>query len=299
MTVAGHLLLLELPVDRAEAASGLLHLAGAQGVEQVDGDALPPPGESAPAAGVARLRGYFGEAAAAEAARRSLEDRLDVHPSVTPIADEPWAESWKRHFRPLRLGRLEVVPPWETARPPPEGTVRLVLEPGMAFGTGSHETTSLCLRAVDGFLAARPGASVLDVGTGSGILAIAAALLGAGRVEATDNDPIAVRVAQENADRNGVGGAVRPSLAQLSDLDGSFDLVLANILANTLVELSAELRARVAPGGQLLLSGLLAAQADDVARAFVGCPGPSDSAHFLELPRRREADWMLLTLQQR
>jgi ribosomal protein L11 methyltransferase len=159
----------------------------------------------------------------------------------------------------------------------------------MAFGTGTHPTTSLCLATLSDLLAARPGASVLDVGTGSGLLAIAAKKLGAGRVAANDNDPIAVRVARENADANGV--ALELTGAPVEAIDGTFDVILANILANTLVELAPVLDAKLAPGGVLLLSGILAPQEDEVRAAYLAqglarFPGGD----------RRDREWSLVAL---
>src|SRR6185369_4716521 len=122
--------------------------------------------------------------------------------TAAEVPDEDWGEGWKKDLRPLDVGRVRVRPSWIDA-PPPPGAVEVVLDPGMAFGTGSHPTTALCLAGLSDLLAGRAGASVLDVGTGSGLLAIAARKLGAGRVAGNDEDPIAVEVARENAERNG------------------------------------------------------------------------------------------------
>lgn len=277
-----HRLVAEVAAEHAEAAAGLMHLAGASGVEIRDRDTRPP-GTAPLPEGRSELHGYYAGAEEAEAARRLLDERLGARGEVAAVAEEPWAESWKRHFHPLRIGRTFVVPPWDES-PSPAGCHRLVLEPGMAFGTGSHETTSLCLEALDERLAERPGASVLDVGTGSGILAIAACQLGAPRVLATDDDPIAVRTALENAQRNGVA----PEICLAGEEPaGTFDVVVANILANTLVSLAPFLRGRLAPGGRLHLSGILASQADEVAAAF--------APPLLELPRRHRGGWVLST----
>jgi ribosomal protein L11 methyltransferase len=167
----------------------------------------------------------------------------------------------------------------------PPGAAEVVLDPGMAFGTGTHATTSLCLAAIDAFLSRRPGASVLDVGTGSGLLAIAARKLGAGRVAANDNDPIAVAVAAENAERN--AAALELTGDPPSTIPGSFDLVVANILANVLVELAPDLARRAAPGGEVVLAGVLVPQEAEVAAAFL--------AQGLEaLPGERRGEWSLL-----
>jgi ribosomal protein L11 methyltransferase len=188
------------------------------------------------------------------------------------------------------VGRVRVRPSWIDAAPPP-GSVEVVLDPGMAFGTGSHPTTSLCLAALSDLLTARPGASVLDVGTGSGLLAIAARKLGAGRVAANDEDPVAVAVARENAERN--GAALELTGASLGGIAGAFDVVVANILANVLVALAPALAAKVAPGGVLLLSGILAGQEEEVRAAQVRqglAPLPGGD--------RREGEWVLLALRR-
>jgi ribosomal protein L11 methyltransferase len=172
---------------------------------------------------------------------------------------------------------------------PPPGSAEVVLDPGMAFGTGTHATTSLCLGAIDDFLARRPGASMLDVGTGSGLLAIAARKLGAGRVAANDNDPVAVAVAAENAARNGADLELtgEPPAA----IPGRFDLVVANILANVLVELAPELAGRMAPGGELVLAGILVPQEEEVRAPFA-------AQGLLPLPGERRGEWSLLRFRR-
>ena len=184
------------------------------------------------------------------------------------LAEEPqqdWSNAWKAHIKSVKVGRLWVGPPWEVAQAPAD-RVRLIIEPKMAFGTGDHPTTSLCLGAVDDYMAHHPGASVLDVGTGTGVLAIAARKLGAGRVVGTDNDPVSVELARENAEINATP-EVELSGQELSAVKGPFDLVVANILANTLVELAPLIAERV--GDKLLLAGVLAHQKAEVEAAYV------------------------------
>jgi ribosomal protein L11 methyltransferase len=209
---------------------------------------------------------------------------------VVDVPDEDRGEGWKNDIRPHDLGRVRVRPSW-IVEPTPSGAVEVVLDPGMAFGTGSHATTSLCLAALSDVLGGRPGASVLDVGTGSGLLAIAARKLGAGRVAANDNDPVAVDVARENAERN--GALLELTLDPVERIPGTFDVVVANILANVLVELAPVLAAKVAPGGVLLLSGILGPQEDEVRRAQVAqglVPVPGGD--------RRDGEWSLLALRR-
>jgi ribosomal protein L11 methyltransferase len=277
-------LTVETEAARAEERSADLFDLGASGVEVRDGEGTPMPGVETPPPGRALLVAWFTERAAAEEARAAEGG------TVAEVPDEDWSEGWKKDFKPLDIGRVRVRPSWiET--PTPAGKVEVVLDPGMAFGTGSHATTSLCLAALSDVLGARAGASVLDVGTGSGLLAIAAHKLGAGRVVANDNDPVAVDVARENAALN--GAAVALTLDPVERIGGTFDVVVANILANVLVELAPALCARVAPGGVLLLSGILGPQEDEVRRAQV--------AQGLEpLPGgdRREGEWSLLALRR-
>ena len=194
--------------------------------------------------------------------------------------------NWKRLIRPVTVGRLWVGPPWEN---PPAGKVCLFIEPKMAFGTGDHPTTSLCLAAVDDFLATHPRCSVLDVGTGTGVLAFAAKKLGAGRVVGTDHDPIAVELAKECAAENGLEG-LELSGKPLGAVKGKFDLVLANILANTLVALAPQLAAKAK--GRVVLSGVLVPQADEVAAAFVGCG-------LKPVGRTVQGEWIRLDFESR
>jgi len=276
-------LILETSSELAELLSADLWDLGALGVELRDGEGTPMPG-AAPPPGRAVLLGWFAGAAEAEEARATLGGRVEE------VADRDWGEAWKAGLGPVAVGRVLVRPSWVSAAAPP-GSVEVVLDPGMAFGTGTHPTTALCLAALSDLLAGRPGASVLDVGTGSGLLAIAAKKLGAGRVRANDNDPVAVAVARDNAARN--GAAVEISVEPLAAIDGRYDLVVANILANTLVELAPQLAARVAEGGVAAVSGVLASQEDEVRAAYA-------AAGFSPAPAlcRRDGEWSLLAFRK-
>jgi ribosomal protein L11 methyltransferase len=274
----------EVAADEAEALAALLFEAGASGLEERDDSVAPMPGARRPAPGRSLLLAWFAKRAEAQRAARALP----VAAEIAEVADQDWSEGWKRGLGALSVGRVFLRPSWVTAASPP-GSVEVVLDPDMAFGTGTHPTTALCLAALGDFLRRRPGASIFDVGTGSGLLAIAARKLGAGRVVASDDDPVALRVARENARRNGL--ALELTSAAAGDVPGPFDLVVANILASTLVELAPQLAAQVAPGGTLLLSGILVSQQGAVRRAYL-------AQGLLAAAGRREGEWSLLRLRR-
>jgi ribosomal protein L11 methyltransferase len=275
----------EMPRALSEAAAALLHWSGALGVELEDEDQLAPPGINPVAPGLARIRGHFQDLGAAQEALTTLRLRLGVQGEVDEVPETDWVAAVKARFTPRRIGGCYLAAPWNEG-PTPEGLTRVIIEPGLAFGTGDHATTELCLEAIRDFLAQNPGASVLDVGSGSGVLAIAAKKLGAGRVAAIDTDPQALRETAENATRNDVAIEV----VSLDGLDGTFELVVANILANTLAELASLLSSAVAPGGQLCLCGILGHQASSLVQSF--------SPWLREVERTQRGDWVLLKLSR-
>ena len=191
-------------------------------------------------------------------------DELPEH-QVERIEDQDWERSWMDNFQPMRFGRrLWIVPSWHAA--PEPDAVNLLLDPGLAFGTGTHPTTALCLQWLD----AQPlkGCTVLDFGCGSGILAIAALLLGAERAVGTDIDPQALEASRDNATRNGIDPAQFPVYLPQDLPAEQADVVVANILAGPLVQLAPQITALVKSGGRLALSGVLAEQADEVRAAY-------------------------------
>ena len=193
-------------------------------------------------------------------------------PTVTLLGEEDWATSWKAHFKPFEIGQgLLITPSWESLENEEKRAV-IVLDPGMAFGTGGHETTRLCLECLEALLVPAspdsPNMRILDLGTGSGILAIAAAKLGILQIDAVDIDPQAVAIAAENCLLNGVEGQVRCSTTPLDQLDGDYTIILANILAEELVRLAPEIVSRMKPGGSLILSGILAEREELVREGF-------------------------------
>lgn len=238
------------------------------------------------------IKAYFAAPDDLQALRRRVEERLawlgravpglgGGVTAVSPLRQEDWAEGWKQHFSAVRIGRrLVIKPSWERFAAA-AGDVVVELDPGMAFGTGTHGTTRLCLEALaEIFDSDAPPGRVLDVGTGSGILAIAAVALGAGRVLACDIEAEACRTARQNARQNGVGERLEITGAPLESLEGGFDVVLANILAEENARLAAELVGRLAPGGTLVLSGILQEKEPLVEAAFAsfGLAGP-DTRH--------------------
>ena len=182
------------------------------------------------------------------------------------VADEDWAETWKEFFHTEKIGARTVIKPtWEEYEAK-AGEIVVELDPGAAFGTGQHATTSLCIRALEDLV--QPGMTVFDVGTGSGVLAIVAAKLGAKRVEAVDFDPVAVRIAAENVRQNGVANVVRTGQSDLlKSVEGKADLIIANIIADIIVRLFGEVEGSLAAGGTMLLSGIIEDRLPDVVEA--------------------------------
>lgn len=239
---------------------------------------------------VVTVKIYVPEEEDSPVLRRRIEEILyhmgRLYPIPEPVfrelADEDWANAWKDHYRPFRLGtRLKIWPTWlpresdEDARP---DDIVLVLDPGMAFGTGLHPTTQGCLRALEEIV--QPGMSVLDAGTGSGILAIAAAKLGATEVAAFDTDSLAVRATLDNAAQNGVERAIHVWRGELDSVRDEiarqkWDIVVANILAPVIIQLLSEkgLLTYVAAAGRLVLSGIILEQGPAVEEAILAAGG--------------------------
>ena len=266
MTGTYQTLTVDLPEAESEAAQDLLHELGILGLEVRDREGPLMPGVRAPAAGEVIVVAYFDDAAHAAEARDALAEAFpSARQQLAEELQQDWSNAWKAHIKSVQVGRLWVGPPWDVPNAPAD-RVRLVIEPKMAFGTGDHPTTSLCLGAVDAYMKDHPGASVLDVGTGTGVLAIAAKKLGAGRVVGTDNDPVSVELARENSELNATPD-VEVSGKSLEAVAGPFDLVVANILANTLIELAPLIVERVKD--RLLLAGVLEHQKADVEAAYV------------------------------
>ncbi len=289
-------LVLLVPEAELELVSSLCFDEGALGVETQEPGMLLMPGTPPLPEGRGRCIAHFQtghDAAQAAAALAGELPELEI-PAPVEIVAEDWSVSWRAHHKPTRTGpRSWVHPPWDVPEVAP-GEVRVIIDPGMAFGTGAHPTTSLCLERVDELLSEIPGADLLDVGTGTGVIAILAVKLGAGRVCGTENDPVAIAVAKEGCALNGL--APERIAWELRDCDSlpypynkPYPIVIANILLNTLVELAPQIARKVGPGGHLVLSGLLAPQGDEAQAAYV--------AQGLEpLARKEREGWLRLEL---
>jgi ribosomal protein L11 methyltransferase len=261
----------EIPAASAEAAEDLLLELGVLNWSIFE-DAI---------ARRAWITGIFSAEGEARARWRDVQPLLPAaplgEPSVRPIADRDWRDSYKAHFKPWQHGRLHWVPVWERGKfELPAGHAVLWLDPGLAFGTGNHETTRLCVeRLVEvesrvGGAGIKGASRVIDAGCGSGILALSAALLGYDNVMGFDIDPESVRVSRENAEINGLADRLSFRVADLnSGLGGSAaGIVLANIQADILIRNAGILASAVAPGGTLILSGILAVECGAVRDAF-------------------------------
>jgi ribosomal protein L11 methyltransferase len=248
-------------------------------------------------AGPVAVRAYLPTDDQLRARKRSIEEAVwhlgQISPVSAPVfrmvAEADWAEAWKERLNVLRIGQHIVIrPSWRDYVPELDDIV-IQLDPGMAFGTGLHPTTQMCLAVLEDLV--RPGAKVLDMGTGSGILAIAAAKLAAGCVLAVDNDPVATKTARGNVRANGVQDTVSVARGSLAEASGSYDLVVVNILAQVIVDMiEAGLAARIRPGGKLIAAGIIADQEPEVVAAM--------KRGGLSLAgRRQQEDWVCLVAE--
>ena len=290
----------------AETVSEILMENGAAGTQIIDRNDLPDPDhpgknwelmdrtliEQAPED--VQVKAWL-EASAAVAVVEAVRARLEglkaadqagalgaLTLSTGSIREEDWAENWKQYFKPFRVSEhLVVKPTWETWDKQP-GDLIIEIDPGMAFGTGTHETTALCIELIERYYR---GGKLLDVGTGSGILAIAAALLGATDVVAVDIDPDAVRVAKENVEKNGLSDRIAVREGDLlQGLSERFDFAAANILAPVIQMLAAPLTRHLNPGGLFVCSGITEEAAPDVEKALL-------DAGYEILESKTRGDW--------
>lgn len=256
----------DVPEAESEWIQTVLTEAGAAGLEVRDGSSPQLPDVRSPKKGDAIIVAFYDDQANADEAVAAVKEHVPQAAIVVePVIEKDWSVAWRERIKSVTVGRLWVGPPWEKPNAPSD-KVCLFIEPKMAFGTGDHPTTSLCLAAVDEFMKTNPGCSVLDVGTGTGVLAFAAKKLGSGLTVAVDNDPVSVELAKECAEENGLTG-IELSEKTLEQIPGTFDLVLANILANTLIALAPLIAPKVKH--RLVMAGVLVPQADEVRAAYV------------------------------
>jgi ribosomal protein L11 methyltransferase len=255
------------------------------------------------------ITAYCRESTAAQACLKNLnryyQDLQQLYPDLPEfkvvqedLPEEDWSESWKTFFQPIIIGKNIVVKPTWKPFQPITGQVVIEIDPGRAFGTGKHPSTALCIEALESILtntAIREKGlafSVLDLGTGSGILGIVAAKLGAKRVLGLDIDPEALEVAKENLSRNGVAETMAVSDAPLDGVEETYHVVIANLTASLLTEMAASLSNRVAEKGMLLLSGILAEQVEEVVKCF-------QAHYFKRVKSWSREEWQAILLRRK
>jgi ribosomal protein L11 methyltransferase len=284
--------------EAAEATAEILQRYGYQGVA-VEHEGIPPDKldeDQLPPATTLAVKAYLPDDERATETKTKLESALGymnmMYPMPTPqyriVEEADWAEAWKVHYHPVRIGKRLLIRPLWTEVPLGPDDVEIALDPGMAFGTGTHPTTQLCLEALEDLLV--PGANVLDLGCGSGILSIAAAKLGAAHVLALDIDPVAVESSLENAKQNKAERITvqEGSLETVVTSARRFDLLLCNILARIIIQMCDEhLGDIVRPGGLAIFSGLIEEQADDVEAAL-------RRTGLQPYARRQQGDWIVI-----
>ena len=243
-----------------------------------------------------KVTGFYPLDERASDALQTVREKIAQLPSLCPgvdlgkltveaatVDDEDWAESWKKSYKPFRLGKSIVIRPgWEDyeARP---GDKVITIDPGMAFGTGTHETTGMCVALVEEYV--KPGMSVMDIGTGTGILAITAAHMGAAPILASDIDPMAVRVARENVKINGFESVIRCVCGDLMEkAQGKADVIIANIIADVIIHICAPAKALLNEGGTFICSGIAREREDDTLDAL-------KKAGYTRLDIRHEGEW--------
>ncbi len=244
------------------------------------------------------LTTYIREDEASDASLQAVREGLWHLGRIRPVGElaimrrteKDWTETWQSYYRVMHVGqRTVIVPSWLEYEPEPDDIV-LDLNPGMAFGTGLHPTTRLCLRAIEARLGA--GVRALDLGTGSGILAVLIAKLGAAEIVALDTDPVAVDATTATAERNGVAGVIRVGQGSLDAAEGHFGFIAANIIANVIIELADGLADALEPGGTLVVSGIIEDRYEEVALALA-------AAGLVLVDLLRETDWVAIVAEKR
>jgi ribosomal protein L11 methyltransferase len=307
-------LMLTAPPELADALSNFLAESGAEGIFQEEAVNLTmapdevQSGEPRPGTTAARtqetFQAFIPDDVQAEERIASIRDYLrnlsDLFPDLEPvglaterITDPGWGEEWKKYFKPFRAGRHMVIKPTWESHSPRRGDTIIEIDPGMAFGTGQHPSTLMCLESIEDILADNPaaGESVLDVGTGTGILGIAAAKLGAKRVVCIDIDEKAVKIARENAIINRVDAFLEIREGSPSVLRGSFGLIAANITSGPLIRMRGDFLPLLQSGGFLVISGILEQDREETERHFLAPP-------FRPYRLRREKEWLCYVLRK-
>jgi len=286
------LISLHVPGASVEAVSNFLMEQGAIGIEENEEGQK---GE--------RLKAYFlrdgREGGVLRALRRYLKSLQAIQPEISQakieavtIPEQDWGENWKKFFKPFHVtSRVVVKPPWSSFQPK-KNEVSIVINPGMAFGTGTHATTKLCIRTLEKGLR-KKGLSVLDVGTGSGILSILAGRMGAGEVLGVDTDEVAVKVARENIRQNQVSGLVRVRKGSIGHIQRQFDVVVANIDLRGLRRMRQSLLRHLKKKWLLVLSGLLEGEGDRLRHYYM------ETGQFRWAQATREGEWVCLTFQKK
>ncbi len=270
------------PLERAEEISWLLVDLGAQAVEQRDETTMKAPGTEQ-----CMLLAGFSEPADRDRARIELCSRLGERVEIrsVDVTDDGWSTRWREFHQPVVLEKVQVVTPWIV--PPRKDRIAIVIDPGQAFGTGGHDTTRLILEMLED--RSDLPREVLDVGTGSGVLAIAAVKLGAKKVTAIDIDDDAIAATHENAQANQVAAHIETLHGTVRDLDGTWSLVLANLELGVFLKSASSIAERIAPCGEVILSGLLVNQVESCLAMWPD----------FELAARREEDgWVALALRR-
>ncbi|WP_431087781.1 50S ribosomal protein L11 methyltransferase [Paenibacillus sp. 8b26] len=309
--------------EAVEMISNFLHEAGAGGVSIEESGSLNKPRDTSYGQwydrplndipeGQATIKGYFAEEVEMDGIRAQIEPRVeelrtfDIDPGevryeLKTVNEDDWANAWKQYFKPLRVSdRLTIKPTWEAYEPASEDEKIIELDPGMAFGTGAHPTTSLCLRALESVI--KGGEEVIDVGTGSGILAIGAVQLGAKHVLALDLDPVAVSSARENTHLNGLEDRITIKESDLLSVLNASDptlgiqlpvkLVVANILAEIILLFTDDVYKALEPGGIYIASGIWKNKEEVVENAL-------KAAGFDIAETCRDEDWLAFVARKR
>jgi ribosomal protein L11 methyltransferase len=283
---------LSVPIEFGEAVSNFLIEQGAAGIEELEGD---PKWK--------RLRTYFPqdrkETRVLYALRRYLKSLEKIIPEsprarikTASLPEQDWGENWKRFFKPVQVTpRLVIKPPWSKVRLK-KGQSAIDIIPGMAFGTGTHATTLLSIQALEETIS-KKGLCVLDVGTGSGILSIVAAKLGAKEVWGIDIDGVAVENARENVEKNRVSDVVRTRKGSIGDLRRKFDVIVANIDLKSLRRMRKPLLSHLKKGGDLILSGILEQDKEKIRRHY------SETGFLRPIKITQQGEWVCMTFRKR